>query len=128
MRKPVADSLQESQSLSRVSQLTHQIELGEVDDSLVAYFESAFQPFSQDAKPRPCRLVDPAPGPAFRGSAPAVQQTFALQFLQRGINLAQLGGPEIVNAIVHDAFQVVAAGRFAQQAEQDVLEAHAASI
>jgi len=57
-----------------------------------------------------------------------VQQTFALQFLQRGINLAQLGGPEIVNAIVHDPFQVVAAGGLAQQAEQDVLEAHAASI
>jgi hypothetical protein len=33
-----------------------------------------------------------------------------------------------VNAIVPDAFEVIAAGRLAQQAEQDVLEAHAASI
>lgn len=75
--------------------------------------------------PRVRRLIYAAARPAFRRRLAAAKQALALQTLQRGINLAKLGGPEIVNALIEDGFQVVAAGWLAKQTKQDVFQAHA---
>ena len=74
------------------------------------------------------RLIDAAPGPALRFRAAASEYPLAFEALQRRIDLAQLGGPEIVQPLVENSFQVVPAGGFPEQSQQDVFEAHAATV
>jgi hypothetical protein len=126
--KLIAQPRQIFQSSLQVAQVVHHIEAREVGDAVGAQAHFVPQPFAQRAMPRGRRLIHAAPRPALRFRAAAAQQAFAFQLLERGIYLAQLGGPEIVNALVEESFQVVAAGGFAEQAEQDVVQAHAFTI
>jgi len=75
-----------------------------------------------------CDLIYAAPGPALRSRVAAAEQAFAFEPLQSGINLTELGGPEIMDALVENGLQVVATGRLAEQPEQDVFQAHASTI
>jgi hypothetical protein len=70
------------------------------------------------------RLIHAAAWPALCGRFAAVEKALALHALQGRVDLAEFGGPEIMDALVEDRFQVVAAGRLAEQAEQDMVQAH----
>jgi hypothetical protein len=74
--------------------------------------------------PRCSRSVHAAARTALRGRLVAAQQALVLQALHRGIDLAEFGGPEVVDAFAENGLQVVAAGGLAEQAEQDVIQAH----
>jgi hypothetical protein len=54
---------------------------------------------------------------AFRGRFTAAEQTLALQTLQGRVDLAEFGGPEVMDAFAENGFQIVAAGGLAEQAE-----------
>ncbi len=112
----------------RVAQLVHQVQLREILYPVVAELDVAFQPLAQRAMPCRRDLVNALSGSAFGFFASAAQQAFAFEPLQRRINLAQLGSPEVMDALVEYGFQRVTAGWLAQQTQQDVLEAHSANI
>jgi hypothetical protein len=78
----------------------------------------------------PCRsrLIHATARTALGGRLAAAQEAPVFQPLQRRVNLAEFGGPEIMDAFAENSFQVVAAGGLAQQAEQDVVQAHAITI
>jgi hypothetical protein len=88
----------------------------------------AAQPSGQRFAARGGDLVNDAAGAALGGRAAGAQQLLPLHPFQGWIDLAQLGGPEMPDAVVQDSFQVVSAGRLAKQAEQNMFEAHAATI
>ncbi len=112
------------QRAAQIVQFVHQIDLGEESDALVAEFGGVGQPLAQDAMPCRGRLIHAAARTPLRGRFTAAQQALALQALQRRINLAEFCGPEVVDALAEDGFQVVAAGGLAQQAQQNVVQAH----
>src|SRR5690606_23611457 len=62
---------------------------------------------------------------AIGGFDAAFQQALLFQPLERAIDLREIRGPEVVEHLLELALDVVARGRFAQDAEQDVIEAHA---
>jgi hypothetical protein len=73
-------------------------------------------------------LVQAAAGPTLRFRAAAAKQSLAIEILECWIDLTQLGGPEIMNSLVEEGFQVVATGRFAEQAEQEMFQTHGFTI
>jgi hypothetical protein len=84
------------------------------------------QPCGKRLAPGCGDLVNDASGAALGGSAARAQKLLLLQPLQAGINLAQLGGPEMTDAVIKHGLQVVSAGGLAQEAEQDMFETHVA--
>jgi hypothetical protein len=126
--KCVAKLLDEPERLLEVSQLVHQINLRQVVHALAMQFQPVFEPLAQDAVACRRDLINAAAGPALRWRLAAAEQALAFEPLQGGIDLAELGGPKIVETFVEDGFQVVAAGGFAEQAEQDVFETHGVTI
>jgi hypothetical protein len=120
-----AQLLEVLQCPAQVAQFVHPIDLGEKSYALVAEFGALVQPLAQDAMPCRSGLVHAAARAAPRGRLAAAQQAFLLQALQRRIDLAELGGPEVVDALAEDGFQVVAAGWLAEQAKQDMVQTHA---
>lgn len=124
-RKDFTQLLEILQRFGQIAQFVHQIDFREKADALVAKFRAVAQPLPQDAMPRRGRLIHAAARPALRGRFTAAEQPFALQALQCRVDLAEFGGPEIMDALAEDRFQVVAARGLAKQAEQDVVQAHA---
>lgn len=112
----------------QVAQFVHHIQPRKVGDAVGAQAYFVLQPCDQRAMSRRSRLVDASAGPALRFRASAAKQALAFELLERGVDLAQLGGPEIMDALVEKSFEVVAAGGFAEQAEQEVFQAHAVTI
>jgi hypothetical protein len=78
--------------------------------------------------PRRSCLIHASARPALRGRFAAAQQALVLQPLHRRIHLTEFGGPEVVDALAEHGLQIVAAGGLAQQAQQDVIQAHADTI
>jgi hypothetical protein len=73
-------------------------------------------------------LIDDAPRPALGGSALRPHEPLFLQSSQGRINLAQLRGPEVSDAVVQDRLQVVTTGGLAEKTEQNVFETHTVTI
>jgi hypothetical protein len=126
--KHVAKLLDELQRFLQVAELVHQINFGQVVHAFVMQLRTLFEPFAQDAVSRRSDLIDTAARAALRRRLAAAEQALAFERLQGGINLAELGGPEIMEALVKDGLQVVAAGGLAEQAEQDMFQAHQPTI
>jgi len=116
------------QCLLQVAELVHQINFGQVIHALVMQLRPVFEPVAEDAVAGRSDLIDTASRAALRRSLAAAEEAFAFESLQGGIDLAQLGGPEIMEALIEGGFEVVAAGGLAEQAEQDVFEAHDSTI
>lgn len=112
------------QGLAQIAQLVHQVDLGKKADALVAEFRAFVQPLAQDAMPRRRRLIHAAAWAALGGRFAAAKQSLLLQALQRRIDLAEFGRPEVVDALAENRFQVVAAGGLAEQPEQDMIQTH----
>jgi hypothetical protein len=127
-RKLSAQVGKKVQCLFQVAHLVHQIEPREVGHTIGTQTRLVLKPFAEGAMSCWRGLVQAAAGPALRFCAPAAKQSPALEILERWIDLTQLGGPEIMDALVEKSFQVVAAGGFAEQAEQDVFQAHESTI
>lgn len=123
-----AQLLEILQRPAQIAQFVHQIDFGEKADALVAEFRGVAQPLSQGAVPRRSRLIHATPRPALRGRFTAAEQALVLQALQGGVDLAEFRRPKIMDALTEDRLQVVAAGGLAEQAEQDVVKAHADTI
>ncbi len=117
-----------TQRLLQVAQLVHQVKPRQIGNTIRCQARLVLEPHAQRSMSRWGRLVHATAGPAFRFRTAAAQHSFALELLQRWINLAELGGPEIMDALVKESFQIVAARRFAKQAEQDVFQAHVFTI
>src|SRR5271163_2676760 len=126
--KNVAELLDEMQGLLQVAKLVHQVNFGQVIHALVMQLRAVFEPFAQDAVAGWSDLIDTAARAALRRGLAAAEKAFAFEPLQGGIDLAKLGGPEIMEALVEEGFEVVAAGGLAEQAEQDMFEAHDSTI
>jgi hypothetical protein len=110
--------------LAEIAQFVHQIDLGKKSDALVAKFRALLEPLAQDAMPRRGRLIYPAARPALGGRLAAAKQSLLLQALQRRIDLAEFGGPKVMDTFVENRLQVVAARRLAKQSEQDRIQTH----
>jgi hypothetical protein len=123
-----AQAGEKAQCLIQVAHLVHQIKPCKVGNTIGAQTRLVSKPYAEGAMPRRRGLVYAAAGATLRFRAPATEQSLALERLKRRIDLAQLGGPETMDAFVEEGFQVVAAGRFAEQAEQDVFQAHGFTI
>jgi hypothetical protein len=120
-REDFTQLLEILERLTQIAQLVHQIDLGNESDALVAEFGAVVQPLAQGTMPRRGRLIHAAARAALRRRFAAAQQALHFQTLQRRIDLAEFGGPEVVDALAEDGLQVVAAGGLAEQAEQDVV-------
>jgi hypothetical protein len=105
------------QGLAQIGQFVHQINFGQEADALVAEFRGCAQPVAQGAMARRGRLIDAAARASSGERFPAAKQALAFQALQGRIDLAEFGRPEVVDALIEDGFQVVAAGGFAEQAK-----------
>jgi hypothetical protein len=114
--------------LLQIAEFIHEINLGQVRHALIIYLWALFQPFAQHTMAGRGDLINATPGPAFRTCLAAAEQALAFESLQRGIDLAKLGCPKIMDALVENGLQIVAAGGFSQQAKQDVFQAHASTI
>ncbi len=124
----VAQSEQKPQRPPKVAELVHQVDLREIGLAFVADPRTARKPLGQRLAARRSGFVNaPAWAPLGRRAATA-QPAFLFQPLERGINLAELGRPEVADTVVELSFEVVAAGRLAQQSEQDVVQAHRHTI
>ena len=127
-REKFAQLLEISQGSAPIVQFVHQIDFGEKSDALVAEFRAVVQPLTQYATPRHSRLIHATTRPAFCGRLAAAQQALVFEALHRRIHLAEFGGPEVVDALSENSLQIVAAGGLAEQAEQDVIQAHVDTI
>jgi hypothetical protein len=102
------------QRLLQVVQLIHHVQPREVGHAVGTQARLVKKPFAQGPMSRSRGLVNPAAGPALRFRAAAAKQAFAFELLQGGIDLAEFGRPEIVDALVEQSLEVVAAGGFAE--------------
>jgi hypothetical protein len=78
--------------------------------------------------PRRSRLINAPLRAAFGRRFATAKQALALQTLQCRVDLAEFGGPKIMDALAENCFQIVTAGGLTEQAEQDVFQAHEATI
>ncbi len=120
--KAFAQMLKKPQRLIRVGELVHQVNLGEVREAVVPQGRLAQKPPPQSAPAGGCRFVKQAPRTALRGRATPAQHALFLQAIQRGINLTQFRRPKMADAVIEHLLEVVAAGRLAEQAEQDLVQ------
>lgn len=112
------------QGFAQIAQFVHQIDLGKKSDALVANFRALLEPPPQGAVSRRGRLIHAAARPALGRGLAAAKQSLVLEALKGRIDLAEFGGPEVMDALVENRFQVVAACRLAKQAEQDGIQTH----
>jgi hypothetical protein len=123
-REDFTQFLEILQGFAQIAQFVHQINLGKESDALVANFRALLKPLAQGAMSRRGRLIHTAARPALGRGLAAAKQSLVLEALQCRINLTEFGGPEVMDALVENGFQVVAACRLAKQAEQDRIQAH----
>jgi hypothetical protein len=124
----LANPFEEMQRLAQVTEFVHHKNLREKDMPHGPELRPALQPVRELPAARRRDFVHQAPRPALRTGAARTQPARFLHALERGINLAQLRGPEMADAAVDRGLQVVAARGFAEQAEQNVFQAHARTI
>lgn len=103
-RKLFAQAREEVERLLQVVQLVHHVQPREVRHPIRSQARLVVKPFAQRLMSRRSCLVNAAARPALRFRASAAKQTLAFEILQRGINLAQFGSPEIMNALIEDGF------------------------
>ena len=120
--------LKKSQRVRQIRELIHEVDLCQKGMPHVSKLGLVPKPSGQLLAPGCGDLVKDASGAALGGSAARSQQLLLLQPSQAWINLAQLGGPEMTDAVVQDSFQVVSAGGLAQETKQNMFETHAATI
>jgi hypothetical protein len=125
-RPASVELFEKSQGVRQIGELVHQVDLCQKGVPHVSKLRLLPQPGGQLLAPGCGDLVNNASGAALRGRAARSQQLLLLQPLQGGINLAQLGGPEMTDAVVQDRLQVISAGGLAQQTEQNMFETHIA--
>ncbi len=128
-RRPACMELfEKSQGMRQIGELIHEVDLRQKRMPHVFKLRLAAQPGGQRLAPGGGDLVNDASRAALGGRAAGSQQFLLLHPFQGGIDLAQFGGPEMPDAVVQDSLQVVSAGRFAEQAQQNVFEAHGDTI
>jgi hypothetical protein len=127
-RKHVAELKNVLKRLLQIAEFIQEINLGQVRHALIIHLWALFQPFAQHTMAGRRDLIKATLGTAFRACLAATEQALAFESLQRGIDLAELGGPKIMDALVENGLQIVAAGGLSQQAKQDVFQAHEPTI
>jgi len=108
----------------KVAHLVHEEDLGQIGEPLVPDLRAPGEPSDEclTAGGRPCvNLAGRALGGQFGAARelPAALETF-----QRGIDLAQLSRPELSDLSIEIPFEIVAAGRCFETAQQDVFKTH----
>jgi len=128
-RRPARVELfEKSQCMRQIRELIHKVDLCQEGVPHVSKLRFVPQPSRKLLAPGCGDLVNDASGAALGGSAARAQQLLLLQPFQAWINLAQLGGPEMTDAVVQDGLQVVSARRLAQQTKQNMFQTHATTI
>jgi hypothetical protein len=112
----------------QIRELIHQVDLRQKRMPHVFKLRPVPQPSGQFFAPACGDLVNDASGPALGSRAARSQQPLFLHPFQAWIDLAQFRGPEVSDPVVQHRLQVVSAGGFAQQAQQNMFEAHPATI
>jgi hypothetical protein len=112
----------------QVGKFIHQVDLRQKGVPHVSELRSLPQPSGKLLATCCTDLINDAAGAAFGGGAAGTQQSLFLQAFQVRIDLAQLGRPEVSDAVVQDGLQVVTAGRLTKKTEQNVFETHAWTI
>ncbi len=103
----------------------HEVDLRQKGMAHVFKLRTALQPRGELFAPGSGDLVNDALGTALGGSAARAQELLFLEPFEAGIDLAEFGGPEMSDAVVQDGLQVVSASGLAEQAQQNIFEAHA---
>jgi hypothetical protein len=116
------------QGVWQIRELIHEVDLGEKGMPHVSKLRLAPQPSGKLFAPSCGDLINDASGTALGGSVARSQQPALLEAFQGWIDLAQFGGPEMSDPVVQDGFQVVSAGRLAEETKQNMFETHAATI
>jgi hypothetical protein len=126
-RRPARVELfEKSQCMRQIRELIHKVDLCQKGMPHVFKLRFVPQPGGKLLAPGCGDLIKDASGAALGGGAARSQQLLPLQPFQAWINLAQLGGPEMTDAVVQDSLQVVPAGGLAQETKQNMFETHAA--
>jgi hypothetical protein len=116
------------QGVRQIRELVHEVDLREKGMPHVSKLRLVAQPSGKLFAPSGCDLINDPSGAALGGSAARSQQPPLLQPFQAGVDLAQFSGPEMSDPVVQDGFQVISAGRLAEETKQNVFETHAATI
>jgi hypothetical protein len=115
---------EKSQCVRQIRELIHEVDLCQKGVPHVSELRFAPQPSGKLLASGRGDLVNDATGSALGGSAARSQKLLLLQPFQARIDLAEFGGPEMSDPVVHDGLQVVSAGGLAEQAKQNMFEAH----
>jgi len=110
------------------NRIVHEVDLGQIRESLVAELGLAAKPFAQRPPAGWGSHVDAATGAALGGGGTAPHPPALLEPLQGRVDLAQLGRPEVADPLVEELLQVVAGGGPAQETQEDEFEAHGVNI
>jgi hypothetical protein len=114
--------------MRQIGELIHKVDLCQKGVPHVVELRFVPQPSGKLLAPGCGDLVKDASGAALGGNAARSQQLLLLEPFQAWINLAQLGGPEMTDAVVQDGLQVVSAGGLPQETKQNMFETHAVTI
>jgi hypothetical protein len=115
-RRPARVQLfEKSKGMLQIGKFIHQVDLRQKGVPHVSELRSLPQPGGKFLASRRCNLIYDASGTAFGSGAAGTQQSLLLQAFQVRIDLAQLGGPEMSDAMVQDSLQVVTAGRLTKE-------------
>jgi hypothetical protein len=119
---------EKSQGVRKIRELIHQVNLRQKGMPHVSKLRLVAQPSGKLFASCCGDPINDASRAALGGSAARSQQPLLLQAFQGWIDLAQLGGPEMSDPMVQDGFQVVSAGRLAEETKQNMFETHPATI